>query len=349
MPSHYLKAAGLMALIAAGGCKPAYEAKFVSSEAVTKLDAKLQDAVNSTLLEQCGTPSTPKLLGDDKKPLDQLVAGRDLYLKHCQQCHGQSGDGNGVAAKYLYPRPRDYRKGVFKFTSTPFGSKPRREDLIRTLDAGVPGSSMPSFKLLPKRERELILDYVLVLTHRGEVEGQLVYEAEAEEEIDPDNVPGIIASVLRTWTDAEQNEVHPLTPQPYVFTAEHVKAGQKAFLSKGCSKCHGEDGRGQTKDNIGKDAWGFATKAADLTAGLLHGGKRPIDVYRRIVSGINGTPMPGFRSVLEQEPDTIWNLTAYVLHVTNLRREGTVPEPGTFHRNTPESGNVDIPAATGAE
>lgn len=351
MPSRYLKTASLFALVAAVGCKPAYEAKFVTSEAVTKLDAKLQEVISTTITDKCGTPATPKLLGDEKKPLDQLTTGRDLYLKHCQQCHGQSGDGNGVSAKYLYPRPRDYRKGVFKFTSTPYGAKPRREDLIRTLDTGIPGSSMPTFKLLPKRERELLVDYVLMLTHRGELEGQLAYEAEAEEEIDPDNVPDLIASVLRGWSDAEQNEVHPLTPQPYAFTAENVEAGKKAFLSKGCSKCHGEDGRGQTKDNIGKDAWGFPTKAADLTSGLLHGGKRPIDVYRRIISGINGTPMPGFRTILEQEPDTIWNLTAYVLHVTNLRREGTVPEPGAFSKNTPESGNATVPdsTATGAE
>ncbi len=351
MPSLDLKTAGVLAMFALAGCKPAYESKFVTSEAVTKLDAKLQDVIGGTLTDKCGTPATPKLLGDDKKTLDQLTAGRDLYLKHCQQCHGQSGDGNGVAGKYLYPRPRDYRKGVFKFTSTPYGSKPRRDDLVRTIDTGIPGSSMPSFKLLPKRERDLLIDYVLILTHRGELEEQLAYEAATEEEIDPNNVPDLIASVLRGWNDAEQNEVHPLTPQPYAFTAEHVEAGKKAFLSKGCSKCHGEDGRGQTKDNLGKDAWGFATKAADLTSGLLHGGKRPIDIYRRIISGINGTPMPGFRTILEQEPDTIWNLAAYVLHVTNLRREGTVPEPGPFSKTTPESGNAVVldPAVAGAE
>lgn len=347
MPSGYLKSACLMALLAAVGCKPAYEAKFVTSEAVTKLDAKLQDTVHATLTERCGTPSAPKLLSDPKRAADQIATARDLYLKHCQQCHGQSGDGNGVSAKFLYPRPRDYRNGIFKFTSTPYGAKPRREDLIRTLDTGIPGSSMPTFRLLPKRERELLVDYVLLLTYRGDLEGKLAYEAEAEEEISADVVPELVTGILGSWAEAEQNEVHPLTPQPYAFTAENVAAGKAAFLSKGCSKCHGEDGRGQTKDNIGKDIWGFPTKAADLTSGLLHGGKRPIDIYRRIISGINGTPMPGFRTILEKEPETIWNLTAYVLHVTNLRRTGVVPEPGAFNRNTPESGTATLPDATG--
>lgn len=334
----------LLTLIALAGCKPKIDATFVVSEAVKKLDTKLQAAVASTLTQNCGTPATPKMLSDQKRSAEHITSGRDLYLKHCQQCHGQSGDGDGPAGKYLYPRPRDYRKGVFKFTSTPYGAKPRREDLVRTLDVGVPGTSMPSFRLLPKLERERLVDHVLLLSQRGELEGLLAYEATAEDEIDPDVIPDLVGGINNGWKNAERTEVHPLTPQPYEFTAEQVAAGKAAFLTKGCSKCHGEDGRGQMKENIGKDLWGFPTKAADLTSGLLHGGKRPIDIYRRILSGISGTPMPSFRTVLEQEPETIWNLTAYVLHVTNLRRRGIAPEPGVFNAKTPESGNVDIPA-----
>ena len=74
--------------------------------------------------------------------------------------------------------------------------------------------------------------------------------------------------------------------------------------------------------------WGFSTRAADLTSGMLHGGQEPIDIYRRIMNGINGTPMPGFKSALEAEPETIWNLVAYVLHVSNRRREGTTIPAG---------------------
>jgi mono/diheme cytochrome c family protein len=105
---------------------------------------------------------------------------------------------------------------------------------------------------------------------------------------------------------------------------ERVAAGREAFLTKGCSKCHGEDGRGHTKDNIGRDIWGHATRAADLSSGMLRGGQEPMDIYRRILNGINGTPMPGFRGVLESEPDTIWNLVSYVLEVSGRRREETL-------------------------
>ena len=42
------------------------------------------------------------------------------------------------AAAVLEPYPRDYRRGVFKYTSTRAGAKPIRKDLQRTLYRGVP-------------------------------------------------------------------------------------------------------------------------------------------------------------------------------------------------------------------
>jgi mono/diheme cytochrome c family protein len=34
-----------------------------------------------------------------------LGTGRHLYANYCAACHGEKGDGNGPAAKYLNPRP----------------------------------------------------------------------------------------------------------------------------------------------------------------------------------------------------------------------------------------------------
>jgi len=38
----------------------------------------------------------------------------------------------------------------------------------------------------------------------------------------------------------------------------------------------------------------------------------PIEIYRRIYSGINGTPMPSFANALKDNPETIWDLVSYV-------------------------------------
>ncbi|MFQ5772303.1 MAG: c-type cytochrome, partial [bacterium] len=50
--------------------------------------------------------------------------GQQVYNRACVACHGKSGDGNGPAAKYLDPRPRDFTAGTYKFRSTPSGELP---------------------------------------------------------------------------------------------------------------------------------------------------------------------------------------------------------------------------------
>lgn len=322
------------------GCQSRVEnPDFASSEQVENLPPELKPEVRKVLRQYVGSFDQPILMMNDGSVSQaDLKLGQAVYQKRCVQCHGVSGDGNGPVAASMYPRPRDYRKGIFKFTSTPYGAKPVRSDLIRTLKIGVRGTSMPSFKLLPQEEIEAVVDYVLTLTHRGELENQIAALADFEEEVDPEIVEEeSIPLIEGLWERAAGSQVVPMSPQP-VFTQEHIDRGREAFLSKGCSKCHGEDGRGQTADNLAgnlKDTWGNVTRAADLTGGMLHGGQRPIDVYRRIYSGINGTPMPGFANSFQQEPETMWDLVAYVLDVTNSRRMGENHLPGSISPYVP--------------
>ena len=357
------------------GCQRQSELEYVSSLEVKKLDPELQTEIVKVLLDKSGTPARTKMVGykyhvspqaengeklskeqrkntskkskerlsRDREVQRQLHLGAAVYTRRCMQCHGVTGDGAGPAADYMYPRPRDYRKGIFKFTTTPYGSKPRRSDLEATIKRGIRGTSMPSFKLLSEEELEAVVEYVLALTHRGELEESLAYEVDSEEELDPDVIPEFIDEIEEAWEEAEISEVHPLTLQPE-FTEEHVERGRKAFSAKGCVKCHGEDGRGQTKGNIGTDGWSFPTQAADLTSGMLHGGQKPIDIYRRILSGINGTPMPGFKSLLQDNPETTWDLVSFVLYVSNERRRGEIPPAGLVNPY-PSSKPVEVKAS----
>jgi mono/diheme cytochrome c family protein len=238
-----------------------------------------------------------------------------------------TGDGNGVSAAYMLPKPRDYRRGIFKFTSTVYGSKPLHEDLIRTVRRGIRGTSMPSFNMLAPSDLEAVVDYVLALTHRGELEGELALEAEVTDTVEPARVPEIVAAVLNRWEQARSQVVYPMTPMPE-FTSAVVEQGKKAFLSLACHQCHGEDGRGQMASNVGVDSWGNPTKAADLTSGMLRGGTEPLDIYRHIDAGINGTPMPSSHNSLQKEPERIWHLVGYVLQIADSRRTGKIPESG---------------------
>ncbi len=312
----------LLVLMAAG-CARESLPEFASSREVLALEEPLQDQVRRQLAELCGTPQEPRLLGQADMDPQHLRLGARVYQRHCAACHGISGDGAGPVAQVMNPRPRDYRKGVFKFMSTPYGSKPLRGDLVRTIRVGIRGTSMPSFDLLPETELQAVVDYVLALTHRGELELRLAIEAENEGEIDPEIVPDLVAEVLYSWRVAREQVIVPPIAEP-AYTRESIELGRQAFLTEkaGCFKCHGADGTGRTSENEQGfvDNWGQRTRAADLTSGLFRGGAEPLDIYRRIDGGVNGTPMPSYHQALASQPEVIWHLVHYVQFVSDARR-----------------------------
>ena len=46
------------------------------------------------------------------------MSGPQLYIHYCAACHGEDGDGQGPAARFLYPKPRDFRAGVFRMVTS---------------------------------------------------------------------------------------------------------------------------------------------------------------------------------------------------------------------------------------
>ncbi len=104
--------------------------------------------------------------------------------------------------------------------------------------------------------------------------------------------------------------------EPGAVFSEPVKAGDNLFHTDKaqCMACHGPKGKGDgldpdvTKRN--KDVWGLPLRPADLTLGVYRGGRRPIDLYRRVHTGVKGGEMPGFGGQLRSEE--IWNLVDYV-------------------------------------
>lgn len=112
-----------------------------------ELPADIEKQIDETLFDEFGTPDEPgmraKYSSDDE--FNRVVAGSRLYQKHCIHCHGMAGGGDGPTAPFLYPRPRDYRRGVFKWKSTTPNEKPTREDLLTTLRDGVMGTRCRRF------------------------------------------------------------------------------------------------------------------------------------------------------------------------------------------------------------
>ncbi len=320
----------------AGGCQRAEAPRYVSSKAVLELPDELQEKIVGELTKYCGTPANPKLLGDDTVSPQRLQQGAHIFRQRCEACHGVAGDGAGPAAEYMNPSPRDFRPGVFKFTSTAYGQEPLRDDLVRFVRNGGKGTAMPSFKLLPDDDLQAVIDYVLVLTHRGELERLLAAVADDEGEINPDATPELIENIMSQWAEARDGVVTPIS-KPIPYSLESAAKGREAFFTEtaGCVKCHGDDGRGRDIPNYiipGTDE-PVTVRSADLTAGMFHGGDRSEDIYRRIYAGINGTPMPGFGQSFASQPETLWQLVHYVQYISSARRRDVMEHMPTLKRN----------------
>lgn len=83
-----------------------------------------------------------------------LARGKDLFGRTCAACHGEAGKGDGPGGKGLNPPPRNLT------SSTGWVNGTRIEDVYRTLDQGIPGSSMVSYNYLSRKDRMALVHYV---------------------------------------------------------------------------------------------------------------------------------------------------------------------------------------------
>lgn len=76
-----------------------------------------------------------------------LAQARTAYAQLCASCHGAAGHGDGPAAKGLQPAPRDFtRPEDWKLGSG-------LAAIYQTLDQGLPGTAMGSYRHLGRQER----------------------------------------------------------------------------------------------------------------------------------------------------------------------------------------------------
>ena len=91
---------------------------------------------------------------------DTLRLGKEVYANYCAGCHGDKGDGVGPAARFLHPKPRDFRVGRVKFAAVQGGEAPRDEDYLRVINLGLNGTAMPRFNLLSAKDKEAVIAYL---------------------------------------------------------------------------------------------------------------------------------------------------------------------------------------------
>lgn len=226
-------------------------------------------------------PDSPNFRPPDRS---LFAAGRFVYQKNCQVCHGRFGEGDGELVREWEVLPRNFAQARFKYRSTPSGKLPTDADLERTIRRGISGSAMPVFKHLRDEEVRAVIEY--------------------------------LKSFSSLWKDpANHAEPVRLSKRPTWFADEEQRirqtaAGRELFGTL-CAPCHGPNGAG---DGLSAatlvDADERPIKPADLRQ-PLRSGPDPEDVYRTIMTGITGTPMVGFSDTLSDEQ--VWQLAAHVI------------------------------------
>lgn len=214
------------------------------------------------------------------------TAAKIVYEKWCAGCHGDGGAGDGPGAAAMLPRPRDFTLGIYQIRTTATGQLPTDADIRRAIDDGIPGTAMPAWReQLSDAERRDLVAYLKTLSS--------------------------------FFADTS------LRPVPLEFGGppgggdDALRLGRQFYDSIGCRKCHGDAGRGDgpSASTLEDDA-GLPIFAADLTQGwLFNGGASVEEIYRRLRTGLDGTPMPTFSDLLDQEfltDEELWRVAQYV-------------------------------------
>ena len=137
-------------------------------------------------------------------------------------------DGIGVPRM---PAPRDFTRGLYKIRTTA-SKAPSDQDLFRIITDGMPGTSMPSWAVLPDKERWNLVAYLKTLAPEAFKEAPKKLEL----------------------------------PKEVASSEASIKRGKEMFEAIECHKCHGTDGRadGPSRPEL-KDEWGHPIAPANLT------------------------------------------------------------------------------------
>jgi mono/diheme cytochrome c family protein len=188
-------------------------------------------------------------LGSLKTPPPPMSPA-ETYKALCERCHGEKGDGEGKVAWYLDPSPRDLTKAAF------MNSKPR-ERFVNSIQEGVAGTSMPSWKNVLK----------------------------------PEQVNGVLSYVLTTFTKEPARELKPRSvpdTNPVATSAASIKHGEEVFLER-CTGCHG-----RKADGKGPNSLDINPKPRNLRNSAFVASVNDHRLFDSVLYGVQGTAMPSW-------------------------------------------------------
>jgi len=229
--------------------------------------------------------------------------GKQLYGRYCVGCHGPLGDGRGENAPWVEPKPRDFVTGTFKCRSTPSGELPSDKDLFKSVTRGFVNSNMPSWLPLTEQQRADLVAYVKTFSPRFR-EGK----------------PPVSVQV----------------PSEPAANPQSIQRGNELYQKMNCWSCHGKEGRGDgPAAQALVDNRGYPVPPYDFELGTrFKCGESNQDLYRILMTGLDGTPMPSFASSVT--PVQAWDLVHY-LRTLQMNAKHKRPTAESEKRNSNEN------------
>jgi mono/diheme cytochrome c family protein len=242
-----------------------------------------------------------------------LNLGQTTYMEYCVSCHGVKGDGNGIASKGMYPPPRNFTIGIYKFANVVGGELPHDEDFYRIIRHGLKGSAMLPWDISDER-LDAVVQYIKTFAPQ-------------------------------TWEGADKvlGTKYELPADPFgdVYRHQAIEKGKKVYhVTAACIQCH----RGyETKENISKyneeinkvplkpeefasdlylvklqdGDYNYKVVPPDFTFHPLRSITDVPSIVQRLMYGVNGSGMPGWKDVVSDEE--LWALAYYVQSLRDLK------------------------------
>ncbi len=244
-----------------------------------------------------------------------IEEGHEAYDMYCQGCHGPEGDGNGPAARFLHPRPRDFQLANYKFSSTRSGQLPTDQDLKRTITEGLRGSAMPGWDLLPTRTVTALVAYLKTFSPKWEErrDAPAIPQVSDPYRSSEDSSAAVARGEVVYHGFATCWTCHP----SYVETDkinEHLVAMENPTRDAFRDNLFHAEGKINNEGEI--------IFPPDFRRDFVRAGASVDDLYRSIGAGITGTAMPTWIDSMEipkshgdgplVQPDDLWAMAYYV-------------------------------------
>ena len=226
-----------------------------------------------------GTPSVATETSNIDGITGHAESGKHLYRRFCIGCHGPDGNGQGMNAQWIDPKPRDFTEATFKCRSTPTGTLPTDEDLYNAITRGFVTTNMPSWRPLNPQQRADLVAFIKTWSPRW-----------AKEK------PGASLNI----------------PPETAITIESILHGRELFQKLECWKCHGPEGHadGPSASTL-TDSKGNPILPFNFSTGeRFMCGDSNRDLYRIFMTGLDGSPMPSFADVIQ--PNDAWDLVHFL-------------------------------------